>query len=172
MFAGLFLYLSAITPFSLYNQYNSLMLSFKLFFFFIIFILFNDFFLDLVNSFYARYENIVILSFKNRFSEEYLFSGLSIQRIFFGLGFTASPSVNFGDIGYFDNIIRLGFFGAILFYFLYYSFLKRLLFNKNYFILILYLFILELGHTYSKSIVFLPIILIILSNPINKFIEK
>ena len=38
MFAGLFLYLSAITPFSLYNQYNSLMLSFKLFFFLIFFL--------------------------------------------------------------------------------------------------------------------------------------
>jgi len=143
-----------------------------IFFFFTIYFLYNDFFLELANSFYNIYEQTVTPSFMNRFSEQYLFYGLNISYIFFGLGFTGAPSVNFGDIGYFDNIIRLGFFGAILYYSLFYCFLKRLLPNKNYFILILYLFILELGHTYSKSIVFLPIILIILSNPINKFIEK
>ena len=37
MFAGLFLFLSAITPFSLYNSYNSLMITLKLFFFCIFF---------------------------------------------------------------------------------------------------------------------------------------
>ena len=107
------------------------------------------------------------LSFNNRFSEtlfESTIYGYQIEDIFFGLGFTSTDLISFGDIGYFDNLIRLGVFGMLFFYFMYYQFIKRHLSQSYYIIIISFLFVLELGHTYSKSIVFLPIIMIIFFN--------
>jgi hypothetical protein len=126
----------------------------------------NLFFSDLLNLDY--YLNFMKISFLNRFDEQYIFYGYRIDNLLIGFGFTSTIIISFGDIGYFDHLIRLGLIGAGLYYFLYYNFLKRLLFNQNYFILILYILILELGHSYSKSIVFLPVILIILFNLNNK----
>ena len=133
-------------------------------------ILTNSFFLDLLNLDY--YLNTIKISFANRFAEQNEFYGYRIDNLLIGFGFTSTNKISFGDIGYLDHLFRLGLIGAGLYYFLYYNFLKRLLFNQNYFILILYILILELGHSYSKSIVFLPIILIILFNPNNKATEK
>lgn len=137
---------------------------------FIIFIILFYFFFGLEN-FYDQFKYTLVLSFVNRFYEDYFLYGFNFLDIYLGLGFVTS-SITFGDVGYFDQLIRLGLLGSILYYFLYYNFLKRLFFNQSYFILIFYIFFLELGHNYSKSIIFLPIILIILFNPTNKYLNK
>lgn len=130
-----------------------------------ILILFNypfsvDFFLDLLN--YDFYKKQVSTSFVNRFNDTKLLYGYYISDIFFGKGFVTSDSISFGDVGYFDNLFRLGVIGTILYYFLFFNFIKNILDNKNYITIILWISLLEFGHNYSKSIVFFPIITIIL----------
>ena len=138
---------------------------FLILFIYIYLIIFDISILDLFN--FRFYQNVMSLSFDNRFGETLLEStiyGYPLEDFFFGLGFTSTDLISFGDIGYFDNLIRLGVFGMVFFYFMYYQFIKRHLSQSYYLIIIFFLFILELGHTYSKSIVFLPIIMIILFN--------
>lgn len=150
---------------------NLLTLIFIIIFIFLFCLISTNFFLDLLNLDY--YQNTMKKSFQNRFGEEYILYGRRIEDlIFLGYGFISTDSISFGDTGYFDHLIRLGIVSTVLYYFLYYNFFKRLLFNQNYFFLILYVFILELGHTYSKSFVFLPIIIIILFNLSNKATDK
>ena len=117
-----------------------------------------SYWLYLSDTFVSTYMVLSKTSVYNRLSEDGIYSA-NLVHFFSGVGFTVDPSFAFGDMGYLDNATRLGFLGALLYYFLYGKFLLRYLHTVGGFgLIILCVLILEAGHTYSKSVVFLPIL--------------
>lgn len=122
----------------------------------IVFLNLNYFNFDLQNQ-YA----LTNISIANRVSEAGI--GFDIYELLFSpIGFYNQLDAYWGDFGYLDIIRRFGFF-ALLYYFAYFKmFSKNLFFEKNLYIFILFLFIHEFGHTYSKSRDFFPIIILLI----------
>lgn len=107
-----------------------------------------------------RYLKIILVSITNRITETGI--GFNIGYLLFNpIGFYNDENAYWGDFGYLDQIRRFGFF-ALFFYYAYFMMVyKNLNFVKNIYLFILFLFILEFGHTISKSRDFFPIIILL-----------
>ena len=112
----------------------------------------------LSDTFLTNYVHLSRVSIVNRLSEDSIYSK-NLDNLVSGVGFTVDPSFAFGDMGYLDNFARIGLAGTLLYYYLFGKFLLRNLHTVNgFWLIILFVLILEAGHTYSKSAVFLPIL--------------
>jgi hypothetical protein len=108
-----------------------------------------------------RYLNIILVSINNRITETGI--GFNIGYLLFNpIGFYNDENAYWGDFGYLDHIRRFSFF-ALVFYYAYFKMVyKNLNFVKNCYFFIIFLFILEFGHTISKSRDFFPIIILLI----------
>ena len=108
-----------------------------------------------------KYLKIIFVSISNRITETGI--GFNIGNLLFNpIGFYNDENAYWGDFGYLDHIRRFSFF-ALLFYYAYFKMVyKNLNFVKNIYFFIIFLFILEFGHTISKSRDFFPIIILLI----------